>query len=284
MAWRNADISPVVMEARLVNPERVKRPVLFCLAAWLACIFCASVTRAESDLRPVELRCEFTANPLGIDVTQPRLSWKLASQQRGQKQTAYQIQVFSRAALEATNKTPDLWDSGKVASDETILIRYAGKELATSQQAFWAVRVWDQNDQSSRWADFQTWTMGLVGTNDLKAEWICAPATSESLLLRKEFTVKPNLRRAIAHVTGLGQYEMSLNGTKVGSDLLSPGWTDYNDTILYDTRDITAQLRKGANAVGLTLGNGMYHVERRNRFAKFTGSFGPQRALCQIEL
>jgi alpha-L-rhamnosidase len=284
MAWRNADISPVVMEARLVNPERVKRPVLFCLAAWLACIFCASVTRAESDLRPVELRCEFTANPLGIDVTQPRLSWKLASQQRGQKQTAYQIQVFSRAALEATNKTPDLWDSGKVASDETILIRYAGKELATSQQAFWTVRVWDQNDQSSRWTDFQTWTMGFVGTNDLKAEWICAPATSESLLLRKEFTVKPGLRRAIAHVTGLGQYEMSLNGTKVGNDVLSPGWTDYNDTILYDTRDITALVRAGANAVGLTLGNGMYHVERRNRFAKFTGSFGPQRALCQIEL
>ena len=102
--------------------------------------------------------------------------------------------------------------------------------------------------------------------------------------MRKEFSVKPGLKRAIAHVTGLGQYEMSLNGAKVGSDLLSPGWTDYNDTILYDTRDITGQLREGENAVGLTLGNGMYHVERRNRFAKFTGSFGPLRAICQIEL
>ena len=70
---------------------------------------------------------------------------------------------------------------------------------------------------------------------------------------------------------------MSLNGAKVGKDLLTPGWTDYNDTILYDTRDITRQLHEGANAVGLTLGNGMYHVERRNRFAKFTGSFGPLR-------
>jgi hypothetical protein len=88
----------------------------------------------------------------------------------------------------------------------------------------------------------------------------------------------------LAHVTGLGQYEMSLNGAKVGKDLLSPGWTDYNDTILYDTHDITAQLREGTNAVGLTLGNGMYHVERRNRFAKFTGSFGPLRAICQLQL
>ena len=96
--------------------------------------------------------------------------------------------------------------------------------------------------------------------------------------------MKPGLRRAVAHVTGLGQYEMSLNGAKVGNDLLSPGWTDYNDTILYDTRDITGQLREGENVGGLTLGNGMYHVERRNRFAKFTGSFGPLRAICQIEL
>lgn len=243
-----------------------------------------NVATAQSDLRPVELRCEYAGNPLGIDIAQPRLSWKLASQQRGARQTAYQIQVFSYAALAATNKPPDLWDSGKVNSDETLLIRYGGKELTTSQQAFWMVRVWDQTDQPSKWTDLQVWTMGLVGTNDLKAEWICAPATTESLLLRKEFAVKPGLRRAIAHVTGLGQYEMSLNGKKFGKDLLSPGWTDYNDTILYDTHDITRQLRKGANAVGLTLGNGMHHVERRHRFAKFTGSFGPQRALCQIEL
>jgi hypothetical protein len=262
----------------------VNRPALLWIVACLAVVSFANLTLAQSDLRPVELRCEYAINPLGIDVANPRLSWKVASQQRWARQTAFQVQIFSRAALEATNKTPDLWDSGKVSSDETLQIRYAGKELATSQQAFWMMRIWDQNDQPSRWTDFQTWTMGLMGTNDLKAEWICAPATSESLLLRKEFAVKPNLRRAIAHVTGLGQYEMSLNGKKVGNDLLSPGWTDYNDTILYDTRDITTRLREGANAVGLTLGNGMYHVERRNRFAKFTGSFGPQRALCQIEL
>jgi alpha-L-rhamnosidase len=239
-----------------------------------------------ANLRPTELRCEYAVNPLGIDVAQPRLSWKVVSTERGQKQTAYQIYVFSRADLIANplSSSPDLWDSGKVVSDETHLIRYGGTPIPSSEQAFWTVRVWDQDDQPSTWTGFQTWTMGLLATNDWKARWICAPATSESLLLRKEFSVKPGLRRAIAHVTGLGQYEMSLNGKKVSADLLTPGWTDYNETILYDTRDITTQLREGANAVGLTLGNGMYHVERRNRFAKFTGSFGPQRAICQIEL
>ena len=90
--------------------------------------------------------------------------------------------------------------------------------------------------------------------------------------------------RAIAHVSGLGQYEMNLNGVKAGDDLLSPGWTDYNKTTLYDTKDVTPLLHEGRNAVGLTLGNGMYNVVRRNRFVKFTGSFGPLRAICQLQL
>jgi alpha-L-rhamnosidase len=244
-------------------------------------LFCAQPGFAE--LHPTELRCEYAINPLGIDVAQPRLSWKVVSPERGQRQTAYQICVLASTNLYDLAKAI-LWDSGKVASDETHLIRYAGKKLESSQYLFWQVRVWDEASQRSDWSKLHTWTMGLLHTNDWKARWICAPATSESLLLRKEFVVKPGLRRAIAHVTGLGQYEMSLNGAKVGKDLLSPGWTDYNDTILYNTHDITAQLRKGTNATGLTLGNGMYHVERRNRFAKFTGSFGPLRAICQIEL
>lgn len=237
----------------------------------------------QEDLHPTELRCENASSPFGIDVAQPRLSWKLESKARGQRQTAYQIEAFTRAYL-VTPGSEKLWDSGKVASEESLNIRYAGSELESSQEILWRVRIWDQNDHASAWSRPKQWTTGLLKPEAWQARWICAPATSDSLLLRKEFFVKPGFRRAIAHVTGLGQYEMSLNGTKVGTDLLSPGWTDYNDTILYDTRDITAQLREGANAVGLTLGNGMYHVERRNRFAKFTGSFGPLRAICQIEL
>ncbi len=260
-----------------------------CLAFALTLISQVISARAADGVRVISLRCEYGESPTGIDVQQPRLSWKLTSEKRGQRQTAYQIRVFSRAELArnadlVSARSPDLWDTGKVFSDETLLIPYGGKKLESSQEVFWSVRVWDENDQSSATSDLRTWTMGLLRDEDWKAKWICAQAASDSLLLRKEFSVKPGLHRAIAHVTGLGQYEMSLNGAKVGKDLLSPGWTDYNDTILYDTRDITGQLREGANTVGLTLGNGMYHVERRNRFAKFTGSFGPLRAICQIEL
>ena len=237
----------------------------------------------QGALLPVELRCEYGVNPMGVDVPAPRLCWKIESIARGQTQGAYQILVASSAEL-LTKDDGDLWDSGKVASDETLHIAYAGMELKSSQQVFWKVRVWDAAGAASEWSAAANWTMGLLKPEEWQGKWICAQATSEALLLRKEFSVKPGLTRAVVHVCGLGQYEMNLNGAKVGGDLLTPGWTDYNETTLYDTHDVTAQLREGRNAIGLTLGNGMYHVERRNRFAKFTGSFGPLRAIVHLRL
>ena len=126
--------------------------------------------------------------------------------------------------------------------------------------------------------------MGVLDEKDWQAKWIVAPWASESLLLRREFDVKPGLKRAIAHVCGLGQFEMSFNGKKSGDGLLAPGWSKYNRTCLYETHDVTPLLREGENAVGLALGDGMYNVERRNRFSKFQGTFGPLRAIGQIEL
>ena len=238
---------------------------------------------AQGALMPVGLRCEYGVNPLGIDVPAPRLFWKLTGAARGESQGAYQILVASSAEGLAKDGG-DLWDSGKVASDETLHIRYAGKELKSSRPVFWKVRVWDAAGAASEWSAPANWTMGLLKPEEWRGKWICAPASTEALLLRKEFSVKPGLKRAVVHVCGLGQYEMNLNGAKVGEDLLSPGWTDYNETTLYDTHDVTAQLRAGGNAIGLALGNGMYHVERRNRFAKFTGSFGPLRAMAHLRL
>jgi hypothetical protein len=211
------------------------------------------------------------------------LFWKLDGSGRGQRQSAFQIRVASSPSLLAGDQA-DLWDSGQVASEETTQIHYGGKRLDSSRQVFWKVRAWDQQHHASDWSATASWTMGLMETEDWQAAWICAPAPTETLLLRKEFEVRPGLVRALAHVCGLGQYEMTVNGTKAGEDLLSPGWTDYNTTVLYDTREVTPLLRTGRNAIGLTLGNGMYNVVRRNRFAKFTGSFGPLRAICQLRL
>jgi hypothetical protein len=192
------------------------------------------------------------------------------------------------------NARPDLWDSGKVQSTESLNIAYAGKPVGASQTAHWRVRIWDAKSEESGWSEAATWTMGLPSPEasasrdasppGWRADWICASAATESLLLRREFNIKPGLKRAGIHGSGLGHYEMSVNGKPVSDHLFSPGWTDYNDTILYDTFEITSLLRPKQNVLGIVLGNGMYHVERRNRFAKFTGSFGPLRAIAQLEL
>jgi len=115
------------------------------------------------------------------------------------------------------------------------------------------------------------------------AKWIGAPADWPTVSLRQEIVVKPGLRRAVVNVCGLGQYELSLNGRKVGEDLLSPGWTKYNKTCLFDTHDITTELHPGKNEVTLLLAGGMYRVTG-GRYTKFTGSFGPLQAIAQFRL
>lgn len=252
------------------------------LATWFLLLLAA--VPAVAALRVTALKCEYTLDPRGVDVPAPRLSWQVASADNGERQSAWQVLVASSPEALAADRG-DLWDSGRMSGDQTTLIPYAGKPLASSQQVFWKVRAWDRGGRSGEWSAPATWTMGLLAAADWTAKWLTSPERVENLLLRREFTVKRSLRRAVAHVTGLGQYELFLNGTKAGTDVLSPGWTDYKDTVLYDTRDITRLLQPGANAIGLSLGNGMLHVVRpAGRFAKFLGSFGPQRAILQLRL
>jgi hypothetical protein len=234
-------------------------------------------------LAPAELRCDYARDPLGVDSAAPRLFWKLAGEERAQHQTAYQILVASSAEALAAERG-DLWDSGRVASEETIHIRYGGQPLRSSQQVFWKVRVWDQGGLDSRWSDPASWAMGLLNEADWRASWIGEPkARSETLLVRRAFTAKPGLKRAVLHVCGLGHYELTLNGRKVGDSLLTPGWSKYDKTCLYDTHEVTAWLREGDNAVGLLLGNGFYNV-KGGRYTKLRGSFGPLKAIAQLRL
>ncbi len=236
---------------------------------------------AEAALSVRALVCDGAADPKGIDTPSPRLSWKLDSETRGQKQTAYQILVASdRQHLDKDRG--DLWDSGKVDSDETAFVPYAGLGLKSSQQVFWKVRAWDKDGKPTAWSSPATWTMGLNPEDWKRGSWIAAKGASESLLMRKDFSIKPGLKRAVAHVTGLGHYVFYLNGKPVGDKLFAPGWTDYDKTVEYETVDVTAYLKAGENAAGLFLGNGFYNVVHRDRFSKLKGSYGPLRAILHI--
>jgi alpha-L-rhamnosidase len=118
-----------------------------------------TMAMAAGSLTVDNLRCEYKTDPIGLDVAQPRLSWTLApviASQRGLTQDAYQILVASSsAALDAGQG--DLWDSGKVASSQSVHVPYAGKELVSAQGCFWKVRVWDQDGQESPWSAVGRW-------------------------------------------------------------------------------------------------------------------------------
>jgi hypothetical protein len=431
----------------------------------LAALALAACLSGKAATAVTHLRCEYRTDPLGLDAAAPRLSWRIDSDRRAVRQTAYQVLVASTPQLLARNRG-DLWDSGKVASDRSVLVDYAGQPLPSRAQCHWKVRLWDQDAKMSAWSDRATWAMGLLTPEAWQARWIGAVAQSDpqsnagdgvgyhaaeasredetkwvqvdlgrpvaiesvvlhalnhgyadhpvkgfgfpirfriegsddadfptakvivdhtsadyanpghapvpfaaggvtaryvrvtatrlwnrrggdrpycfalaqlevisagknvalkakvtaqdsvetsewasvnltdgqrsspqggqpprveasvlkpsaTVQLRKEFTVEKKIKRAVAYVCGLGFYELRLNGQKVGDRVLDPGWTNYRKTCLYTAYDVTAQLTRGQNAVGLMLGNGMYNVPG-GRYVKFKGSFGPPKAIFQL--
>jgi hypothetical protein len=244
--------------------------------------FAAFAFQAIAGFKPIDLRCDYATNPLGVDSENPRLCWKLQTNENRQKQTAFEVFVSSSPELLARNDG-DLWDSG-IIRNGMIQINYDGKKLGSFQKAAWKVRVWDAHGKISE-SKPAAWTMGVLERLDWHANWISArDATgSNNFIFRSELHVGPNLKRALVNICGLGQYELSLNGKKIGDEFLSPGWTEYNKTCLYDTFDITKNLTRGNNTIGIELGNGMYNVIG-GRFTKFKRSFGTQKVIAQIRL
>jgi len=221
------------------------------------------------DLAPAGLKCEYRVDPLGIDALKPRLSWILGSRRRGQVQGAYQILVADSLASLAADRG-DLWDSGRVASRETLHIVYGGKTLRSGLRCHWKVRVFDAGGNPSAWSRPAFWEMALLDPQDWRARWIedgkPSPERDEDFyaddpapLFRKSFVLPQAAKRARLYVTGLGYYEASLNGRRIGDHVLDPGWTDYRKRVYYSTYDVTGLLRKGENALGVMVGNGWFN-------------------------
>jgi alpha-L-rhamnosidase len=216
---------------------------------------------------------------MGVDPAQPRLFWKLESAARAQRQTAYQAVVASTAE-KLSQQQGDLWDSGKVASDETIHIRYAGQPLKSSQQVFWKVRVWDRNGAPSPWSEPASWTIGLLSPKDWQARWIGRAAGGSATFdgaswiwhaepdwtaagsklarpnaspgavrwFQREFNLPPgrSVRRASLLTTADNAGEIWLNGTRVARI------TDWNQA---QAADVGANLRAGTNWLAARIEN-----------------------------
>src|ERR1035438_4966697 len=226
-------------------------------------------TAAGVGLTPKQLRCEYLVNPPGIDEQHPRLSWVVESGERGQRQTAYQVVVASEDGLLGKDRG-DLWDSGKVASEQTTSVVYGGKALASQQRCFWKLKVWDKDGRALGWSEPATWGMGLLQARDWKAQYISFRDTTpvhrfaQPLFLpparqyRKEFAAVKAVRRAMIYSTALGIYELHLNGQRVADALFAPGWSDYHQRAYYNTYDVTALVKPGANALGAWVADGWY--------------------------
>src|SRR5262245_46203243 len=161
-------------KSRDLRPRRGSAVTYFICLAIMTSTMQANATAQAPILSPTYLRCEYKVDPLGIDVTQPRLSWLLKSDNldiRGQRQSAYQILVASSEQRLAKDQG-DLWDSGKVTSDATSQIVYSGKPLVSRTRCFWKVRAFNGDGEPSSWSAPAIWSMGLLEPAEWKAKWI----------------------------------------------------------------------------------------------------------------
>lgn len=244
---------------------------------------------AEADVRVESLRCEYMHNPIGVESKQPRLSWTLASEQRGERQTAYQVLVAS-ALRRLHEDQGDVWDSGKVDSEQSLNIHYAGSRLTSAMRCWWKVRVWDAAGEPSEWSEAAFWEMGLLKAEDWEARWIRAPDALDpsaepdpAPLLRTTFQIDKPVVQARLYVCGLGYHECYLNGEKVGDQVLSPVFTRYDRRACYLVHDVTARLRHGANAIGAILGNGWYNQYVRELWQIHRAAWRDRpKLLCQM--
>src|SRR5688500_7318373 len=166
---------------------------------------------AQVDLR--NLLTENLINPVGLDISKPRFSWQLVGYQRNVSQTAYQIKVV--------NGKTTVWNSGKVTSDQSVHVPYAGNALQSGKKYNWQVMVWDNSGKPSDWSMRASFQMALMNKSDWKARWINAGFSEDSvnrpeIYFRKEFSSNKNIASAIAYITAHGMYEAQINGKRIG--------------------------------------------------------------------
>ena len=257
------------------------KKLFYCISALILLASCAH------DSKLAHLQCEYQTNPLGVDVSNPRFSWNINAKERGVYQSAYRIIVGdSKSAVD--RKEGNMWDSHYVESSNTVNIEYQGAPLKSNSCYFWRIcAVINGKEEWSNTAFFHT---GLLDQSDWKANWISTKEDllNESPLFRKNFTIDKKVQKAYAYVAVAGFYELRLNDAKVGDHALDPSITDYRKTVLYSVFDVTDQLKKGKNALGVMLANGAYNLTKRTgeRYAWADGGtrLGNPKFMLQLHI
>lgn len=232
---------------------------VFMLLIMLGSVACDSYKSIEVK----NMSVEYLSNPYGVDIQRPRFSWNFESDVRGVSQESWQI-IVDENPNDIDNGIGKVWDSGKVMSDRTVNVEYDGIALKSNTKYYWRIHAW-LNDGNSIWSESGFFHTGILNVNEWEASWISLDEeiTHASPLLRKEFQATKEIEQAVAYVTASGFYEFFLNGEKVGDHVLDPGVTDYRETILYSTYDVTSLVKKGNNVAGAILGNGAWNLRKK---------------------
>ncbi len=270
-------------------------------------IFSFSLVAVSNSLNAPERVQVVNLKSVKVNQSAVIFGWQITNSQRNTVQTAYQIQVSgSPENLVVPDKL--IWDSGKISSDQSNMVSSAGLILKPAQTYFWRVRIWSNENKESGWSKPGTFKTGLETESDWRgAKWIGfenLPTEKKMVpgvhgngdklgnlcvdrpivpLFRKEFEVGKKIKEATLFITGLGQYEASINGQKVGNSFLSPGWTNYDKTVLYNTYDVTSLLKQGKNAIGAIVGNGFYNINRE-RYRKLVIAWGNPKLIGQLRI
>ncbi len=216
--------------------------------------------------------CEYRSDPIAVGTTHPRLSWQIESDMKDVVQLAYRI-IVSSSPERLSRNDGDMWDTKKVNSDNTLNLVYSGKGLTSRETCYWKVGVWT-NKGVTVWSEPACWTMALLKSTDWKAKWIGLDTLFQgenddsvhsrlaARYFRKEFGLNERVKKATLYISGLGLYDLYINGKRVGSQVLSPTLSDYSKRVYYNTFDVTDLLAQGTDAIGVVLGNGRFFSMR----------------------
>lgn len=291
-----------------ISHKFLKPGVLITLLISMICTHDTVYGNNPHQFRIINPTCDYQQEPLLVSA-KPRFGWKLQSEKQDVSQSAYTIEVYTHV----NGKEVKIWDSGKVQSNLNQRVQYNGSQMLEPGTAYlWRVKVWDSDNNASAWSEMHRFRMAPSDIG-LDAKWIGAidrkdahipegrnyhglsisseagkkwqdthPLSRRSIYLRKDFPVSKKIKDAIVYISGLGHYELSLNGEKVGDSQFDPMWSDYDKTIYYNAYDITDALQQN-NTIGVLLGNGFFN-QQGGRYVKMQVSFGPPTLFFKLHI
>lgn len=251
------------------------------------------------------VKCDYKKQPTGVG-HEPTFSWELKSNERNQKQTAYQLIISQSENFDLEDE--NYWDSGRIVSEQSIGVKFSNLNLKAGTRYYWKVKVWDKKGIESAWSETASFITALFEEKDWNnAKWISCEEMDDSLILvpgiptwghntkgkairraviplfRKEFKTEKKIETAFLFVSGLGHYKAYINEKQISDDFMSPGWTHYQKTCLYNTYDITNTLKQGENAIGFIVGTGFHNINNE-RYRKLLITYGTPKLIAKIQI